>query len=78
MQEYAVPNRIFVGVSTAEAIQNKYPVQKVGSMVMKGSEQPIQVFEVSTIKTSPFIQKDNDNMSAAFKAIAEKLKAKGN
>jgi class 3 adenylate cyclase len=75
MQERAIPNRIFVGESTAEAITNKYPVQKAGSLTMVGSEQPIQVYEISLAKTSPFIQEDND-MVAAFKAIAEKLKAR--
>jgi class 3 adenylate cyclase len=74
MQEHALPNRIFVGPSTAEAIQNKYQVQKSGSLTMIGSNQPIQVYEVSLIKTSPFVQEDNE-MVAAFKAIAEKLKA---
>jgi class 3 adenylate cyclase len=77
MQEYALPNRIFVGPSTAEVIHNKYLVQKAGNLAMKGSEQPIQVFEVSLAKTSPFVQIEND-MSAAFKAVAEKLKARGN
>jgi class 3 adenylate cyclase len=75
MQERAIPNRIFVGESTAEAITNKYPVQKAGSLTMVGSEQPIQVYEISLAKTSPFVQEDND-MVAAFKAIAEKLKAR--
>jgi hypothetical protein len=45
---------------------------------MRGSEQPIQVFEVSLAKTAPFVQKDKEkdnDMSAAFKTIAEKLKA---
>jgi class 3 adenylate cyclase len=78
MQEYALPNRIFVGASTAEAIRNKYLVQKTGSLTMRGSEQPIQVFEVSVIKTAPFVQNEKDSeMSAAFKAIAEKLRARG-
>jgi class 3 adenylate cyclase len=77
MQEQALPNRIFVGASTEEAIHNKYLVQKSGSMTMMGSEQPIQVYEVSLAKISPFVQMEND-MSAAFKAIAEKLKARGN
>lgn len=75
MQEHAIPNRIFVGASTAEAIQNKYLIQKSGSLTMIGCEQPIQVYEVSTAKTRPFIQEDNE-MVAAFKAIAEKLKAR--
>jgi class 3 adenylate cyclase len=77
MQERAIPNRIFVGASTAEAITNKYPVQKAGSLTMIGIEQPIQVYEISLVKTSPFIQEDNE-MVAAFKAIAEKLKARRN
>ncbi len=81
MQEYALPNRIFVGLSTAEAIRNKYLIQQVGSLTMRGSEQPIQVFEVSWVKTAPFVQKEpekekekDSEMSAAFKAVAEKLK----
>jgi hypothetical protein len=44
---------------------------------MRGNDQPIQVFEVSTAKTAPFIPADKDSeMSAAFKAVVEKLKAK--
>jgi class 3 adenylate cyclase len=77
MQERAIPNRIFIGASTAEAITNKYPIQKAGNLTMVGIEQPIQVFEISLAKTSPFIQEDNE-MVAAFKAIAEKLKAHRN
>ena len=76
MQEYAVPNRVFAGVSTAEAIRNKYLVQKVGSLAMRGSEQPIQVYEVSFVKTAPFVQTDEDGeMSTAFKAIAQKMRS---
>jgi len=84
MQEYAVPNRIFVGQSTAGAIRNKYPVLPVGSLSMRGSEQPVQVFEVSLARTAPFVQADDDSqkendkeMSAAFKSVAERLKALG-
>jgi len=77
MQEQALPNRIFVGASTEETIHNKYLVQKAGSMTMMGCEQPIQIYEVSLAKISPFVQMEND-MSAAFKAVAEKLKARGN
>lgn len=73
MQEYALPNRIFVGASTAEVIRNKFLVQKVGSMPMRGSEQPVQVYEVSFVKTAPFAHTDKDGeLSAAFKAATEK------
>ena len=76
MQEYALPNRIFVGASTAEAIRNKYLVQKVGNMAMRGSEQPIQVYEVSFVKTAPFVHNDKDGeMSAAFKTITQRMKS---
>jgi class 3 adenylate cyclase len=76
MQEYALPNRIFVGVSTAEAIRNKYVVKKAGSLAMRASEQPIQVYEISFAKTAPFVPTGKDTeMPLAFKAIAEKLKA---
>lgn len=60
MQEYALPNRIFVGASTAQAIRNKYLVQQIGSLSMRGSEQPVLVYEVSFVKTAPFIQKEDD------------------
>jgi len=74
MQEYAQPNRIFVGPVTADAIRNKYIVQKAGNMAMRGHDQPIPVHEVSMPKTAPFIQRDSD-MEEAFKEVAEKLKA---
>ena len=98
MQEYAFPNRIFVGASTAAAIHNKYPIHKAGSVTMRWSEQPIEVYEVTIAKTSPFVQTEEmkvgdkpaqvdqkvtrqlpveEKMSAAFKAIAEKLEARG-
>jgi class 3 adenylate cyclase len=77
MQEYALPNRIFVGATTADAIRNKYQVQKAGNLAMRGSDQPVQVYEVTFTKTSPFIQKEKDSaMSAAFKDIAKKMKAR--
>jgi adenylate cyclase len=76
MQEYAIPNRIFVGASTAEAIRSGNLVQKTGSLMMRGSDQPIQVYEVTFVKTAPFVQTDKDaEMSAAFKTAAEKLKS---
>ena len=78
MQEYAVPNRIFVGASTAEAIRNKYLVRKAGDLAMRGSDKPVQVFEVSFVKTAPFVQTEKDGeMSAVFKAIAQKMKSLG-
>jgi class 3 adenylate cyclase len=77
MQEYALPNRMFIGASTADAIRNKYIVEKTGSLSMKGSDQPIPVYEVSMTKISPFVQIETD-MAAAFKALSEKLKARAN
>jgi len=80
MQEYALPNRVFVGFSTAEALKNRYMIQKAGSLTMRDSDQPVQVFEISLARTSPFVQKEevdqekDKDMSAAFKAIAEKLR----
>ena len=75
MQEYALPNRIFVGASTAQAISNKYLVKEAGSLSMKWRAQPIQVYELTIAKTAPFVQTDKSgDMPAAFKAIAEKLK----
>jgi len=42
-----------------------------------GSEQPVQVHEVSLAKTLPFVQEENE-MVTAFNAIAEKLMARRN
>jgi adenylate cyclase len=78
MQEYAVPNRIFVGASTAQAIRNKFLIQMVGNMAMRGSDQPVQVYEVSFKKTAPFVHTDKDvEMSEAFRAASEKMKSLG-
>ena len=45
---------------------------------MKGSEQPIQAYTLSVMKMAPFVQANkNSDMSAAFKAIAEKFKKLG-
>jgi len=78
MQEQALPNRILIGESTAVAISNKYMVQKFGSMTVRGCEGPIQVYEVLPVKTSPFVKNDKDStMTAAFKAVAERLKSRG-
>ena len=76
MQEYALPNRILVGAATAHAIRTKYLLEKAGSLSIKGSEQPIQAYALSFMKTSPFVPPDkNNDMPAAFKAIAEKFKS---
>lgn len=78
MQEYALPNRIFVGAMTAEAIGNKYHLEKAGNLSIKGSKLPVQAYELSFIKTAPFVPPDkNSEMPAAFKAIAAKLKDLG-
>jgi class 3 adenylate cyclase len=78
MQEYALPNRIFVGATTAQAIHNKYVLEKAGSLSIKGNEQPVQAYALSFMKTAPFVPPDkNSDMPAAFKAIAEKLKNLG-
>jgi class 3 adenylate cyclase len=75
MQEYAQPNRVLVGPVTAAAIKNKYVVQRAGNLAMRGQVEPIPVFEVSLPKTAPFILKE-DEMSEAFKDVAEKMKAR--
>jgi class 3 adenylate cyclase len=74
MQEYARPNRIFVGSRTAEVLVNKYQVKQAGSLKMIEHPKPIQVYEVASIKTAPFIEMESDK-SSAFKEVAEKLKA---
>jgi class 3 adenylate cyclase/pSer/pThr/pTyr-binding forkhead associated (FHA) protein len=76
MQDYALPNSILVGLATAHAIQTKYMLEKAGSLSIKGSEQPIQAYTLSLMKTAPFVPPDkNSDMPAAFKAIAEKFKS---
>ena len=75
MQEEALPNRILIGASTADALRNKYLIKKTASLNMGTNEQLVQVYEVSLAKVSPFIQMEND-MSAAFKAISQRLKAR--
>jgi len=75
MQESALPNRVFLGASTAEAIHNKYLIQPAGSLTMPGSESPVPMFEVSFVKTAPFVQKEPEtDLAAAFRDVAEKLK----
>lgn len=76
MYELARANRILVGPSTAQAVHNKYMVQKADNLPMPGGEEPMELYEVSAGKTSPFVQKE-ENMSAAIKAIAQKLKGRG-
>jgi class 3 adenylate cyclase len=46
MQEYARPNRIVAGPATIAAIVDKYRVQRIGEISIKGREQPIQVYEI--------------------------------
>jgi class 3 adenylate cyclase len=74
MQEYARPNRIFVGSKTAEALSNKYQVKITGGLKMLEHEKPIQVYEIASIKTAPFIEMESEKPSA-FKEVAERLKA---
>ena len=78
MQEYAQPNRIFVGPLTAEAIRNRYLVQKVGSLAMKWHKEPVEVFEVSLPKVSPFLPHKEVDLAVAFKEVAVKLKTHKN
>ena len=78
MQEQALPNRILVGESTATAVRNKYVVHEFGSMKVRQCEGPIQIYEVLPVKTTPFVKNDKDStMTAALKAVAEKLRARG-
>jgi class 3 adenylate cyclase len=69
MQDYALPNRILIGASTADAIHNNYLLRKISNLKVGDSEPLLQVYEVSLEKISPFVQLEND-MSERFKAIA--------
>jgi class 3 adenylate cyclase len=75
MQDYALPNRILIGELTADAIHNNYLLHKIGNLKILDCESPFQIYEVSLEKISPFVQLEND-MSEAFKAVAEKLRAR--
>ncbi len=78
MQEEALPNRILVGEATAAAIRNKYLLQKIEGFSIPGLAQDIQAYALSSGKTAPFVESEKDaEMSAAFRAIAEKLKSFG-
>lgn len=46
MQEYARPNRIVVGPATVAAIVDKYPIERIGAVTLRGRESTIQVYEV--------------------------------
>jgi adenylate cyclase len=46
MQEYARPNRIVAGPATIAAIVEKYRVQRIGEISLKGRQQPMQVYEI--------------------------------
>ena len=46
MQEYARPNRIVVGPATVAAIVDKYPIQRIGAVTLRGRESAVQVYEV--------------------------------
>ena len=46
MQQYARPNRIVVGPATVAAIVDKYPIQRIGAVNIRGRESTMQVYEV--------------------------------
>lgn len=46
MQEYARPFKIIVGPATVAAIVEKYQFSRVGGVILRGRESPIQVYEV--------------------------------
>lgn len=78
IHEHVLPYHVLIGALTAEAIRNKYSVAKSDSLAMSWSEQPIQLHELSFKRTAPFVSSEVYNdMPAAFKAIAEKLRNLG-
>jgi class 3 adenylate cyclase/pSer/pThr/pTyr-binding forkhead associated (FHA) protein len=78
IQEHTLPNHVLIGALTAAAIRNKYSVAKNDSLTMNWSKQPVEVYELSFVKTAPFVSSEGYNdMPAAFKAIAEKLRNLG-
>lgn len=46
MQEYSRPNKIVVGPATVAAIVDKFRVQRIGEVTLKGRESHMQVYEV--------------------------------
>ncbi len=47
MQEFARPYRLVVGPETAAAIGDKFQMQPIGEVTLKGRTRPVQIFEVS-------------------------------
>ncbi|MEN8173893.1 MAG: adenylate/guanylate cyclase domain-containing protein, partial [Chloroflexota bacterium] len=46
LQKLARPNRLFIGPSTRNAINENYKLQNVGSVEIRGRTEPIQIHEV--------------------------------
>jgi class 3 adenylate cyclase len=46
MQQIARPYKIVVGPATVAAVVNKFRIQRIGAVTLKGREKPIQVYEV--------------------------------
>jgi len=46
MQEYSRPNKIVIGPATVAAIVDKFRIQRIGEVILKGRESHMQVYEV--------------------------------
>lgn len=46
MQDYARPYRLVIGPATVAAVIGKYQTQRLGNVLVRGREQPIQLYEV--------------------------------
>ncbi|MEW6403762.1 MAG: adenylate/guanylate cyclase domain-containing protein [Chloroflexota bacterium] len=46
MQEYARPNKIVIGPATVAATVDKYQIQRIGEVTLRGREGHMQVYEV--------------------------------
>lgn len=46
MEALARPNRLLIGASTLQMVADKFPVQPIGEIDMRGRSAPVQIYEV--------------------------------
>jgi class 3 adenylate cyclase len=46
MQDFARPYRLVIGPATIAAVIGKYQTQRLGNVLVRGRERPIQLYEV--------------------------------
>lgn len=46
LQALARPNRLFIGRATQERVAGRFPIRELGTTLLKGREEPLDVYEV--------------------------------